>query len=169
VNRTEKTELVSSLRTTLEESSLIVVTRQSGLTVSEVTTLRVKMREAGASYRVIKNTLARLAVSGTKHEEITSLLQGPMALAYSKDPIAAAKAAVDFANDNDKLEVVGGIMDGKFLDRKDVVSLSKMPSLDQLRGMLVGILSTPATQIARILREPPTQVARVIGAYGNTK
>jgi large subunit ribosomal protein L10 len=168
VDRTQKEELVSTLRDKLNDSSLIVVTQQSGLTVAEVTDLRSKVREAGAEYKVMKNTLARLSVAGTKNEEITSLFNGPTALAYSADPVAAAKAVVDFSNDNDKLKVVGGIMDGQFLDASGVVALSKMPSLDELRGKLVALLVTPATQIARITKEPAGQLARVIGAYGNS-
>lgn len=168
MDRTQKEELVSTLRDKLNDSSLIVVTQQSGLTVAEVTDLRSKVREAGAHYKVMKNTLARLSVAGTKNEEITSLFNGPTALAYSADPVAAAKAVVDFSNDNDKLKVVGGIMDGQFLDASGVVALSKMPSLDELRGKLVALLVTPATQIARIAKEPAGQLARVIGAYGNS-
>ena len=168
MDRTQKEELVSTLRDKLNESNLIVVTQQSGLTVAEVTDLRSKVREAGAQYKVMKNTLARLAVAGTKNEEITSLLNGPTALDYSDDPVAAAKAVMDFANDNDKLTVVGGIMEGQFLDAEGIKTLSKMPSLDELRGKIVALLVTPATQIARITKEPAGQLARVFGAYGKS-
>lgn len=168
MDRTQKEELVSALKDSLNESELVVVTQQSGLTVAEVTDLRSKVREAGAQYKVVKNTLARLAVAGTQNEELTSLLNGPTALAYSADPVAAAKAVVNFANDNTKLQVVGGVMNGQFLDAQGVIALSKMPSLDELRGKIVALLTTPATQIARIAKEPAGQLARVIGAYGNS-
>lgn len=168
MDRTQKEELVSNLRDHLNASELVVVTQQSGLTVAEVTDLRSKVRGAGAQYKVVKNTLARLAVAGTEKEELTSLLNGPTALAYSEDPVAAAKAVMDFANDNDKLQVVGGVMNGQFLDAKGVEALSKMPSLDELRGKIAALLVTPATNIARISKEPAGQLARVFGAYGKS-
>lgn len=168
MDRTQKEELVSNLRDHLNACELVVVTQQSGLTVAEVTDLRSKVRGAGAQYKVVKNTLARLAVAGTEKEELTSLLNGPTALAYSEDPVAAAKAVMDFANDNDKLQVVGGVMNGQFLDAKGVEALSKMPSLDELRGKIAALLVTPATNIARISKEPAGQLARVFGAYGKS-
>jgi large subunit ribosomal protein L10 len=168
VNRSEKEQLVSSLREGLLESSLIVVSHQTGLTVAQVSDLRRKMREAGAQFRVAKNTLARLAVAGTENEEITSLLSGPTTLAYSKDPVAAAKISVKFANDNDKFNVVGGILNGKLLGAKDIETLSKLPSIDELRAKIIGIISTPATRVAGVMQAPAGQLARVFSAYGKT-
>ncbi len=168
MDRSEKEQLVSSLREGLLESSLVVVSHQTGLTVAQVSDLRRKMREAGAQFRVAKNTLARLAVAGTENEGITSLLSGPTTLAYSKDPVAAAKISVKFANDNDKFNVVGGILNGKILDAKDIETLSKLPSIDELRAKIIGIISTPATRVAGIVQAPAGQLARVFSAYGKT-
>lgn len=168
MDRSEKEQLVSSLREGLLESSLVVVSHQTGLTVAQVSDLRRKMREAGAQFRVAKNTLARLAVAGTENEEITPLLSGPTTLAYSKDPVAAAKISVKFANDNDKFNVVGGILNGKLLDAKDIETLSKLPSIDELRAKIIGIISTPATRVAGIVQAPAGQLARVFSAYSKT-
>lgn len=165
MDRSEKEQLVSSLRQDLEESSLVIVAQQTGLTVAQVSDLRRQMREAGAHYKVAKNTLARLAVAGTENEPMTSFLSGPTALAYSKDPVAAAKVTIQFANTNDKFKVVGGLLDGRVLNAKDVETLSKLPSLDQLRAKIIGILSTPATRVAGVLQAPAGQLARVFSAY----
>lgn len=168
MDRSEKEQLVSSLREGLLESSLVVVSHQTGLTVAQVSDLRRKMREAGAQFRVAKNTLARLAVAGTENEGITPLLSGPTTLAYSKDPVAAAKISVKFANDNDKFNVVGGILNGKLLDAKDIETLSKLPSIDELRAKIIGIISTPATRVAGVVQASAGQLARVFSAYGKT-
>jgi large subunit ribosomal protein L10 len=167
VDRSEKEQLVSSLRHDLDEASLVIVTQQVGLTVDQSSDLRRQMREAGAHYKVAKNTLARLAVAGTDNEPMANLFTGPTALAYSKDPVAAAKVSISFANSNDKFKVVGGSLDGRLLSAKDVEMLSKLPSLDQLRAKLIGILSTPATRVAGVLQAPAGQLARVFSAYGN--
>ena len=164
MNRTQKEDLVSELKTRVEASSLIVVTRQKGLTVSEVSNLRRQMREAGADFKVYKNTLAEIAVKGTKAESLAGYLSGPTALAFSVDPIAAAKAAFKFANTNDKLQILGGVMDGKELSAADVKTLATLPSLDELRAKLLGLISAPATKIAMVLKEPGTRVARVLNA-----
>lgn len=164
MNRTQKEELVSELKTKVEESALIVVTRQSGLSVSEVTNLRRQMREAGADFKVYKNTLAELAIKGTSAEGLASYLNGPTALAFSVDAIAAAKAAYKFANTNDKLQILGGVMNGKALSAADVKVLATLPSLDELRATLIGLVQAPATKIARVLKEPGACVARVLNA-----
>jgi len=168
VDRSEKEQLVSSLREGLNKSDLVVVTQQTGLTVAEVSNLRCKMREAGAQFKVAKNTLARLAVAGTPNEGITTLLSGPTALAYSKDPVAAAKVSVKFANSNDRFKVIGGILNGKILSDSDIEALSKLPSINELRAKIVGIISTPATRVAGVLQAPAGQLARVFFAYGQT-
>ncbi|CAO5676750.1 MAG: 50S ribosomal protein L10 [Holosporales bacterium] len=167
MNRTQKEELVVELKERIEKSALVVVTRQSGLTVSEVTNLRCQMRDAGAEFKVYKNTLTEIAIKGTDAEGLSNYLTGPTALAFSVDALAAAKAAVKFANTNDKLQVLGGIMNGKILSAADVKALATLPSLDELRAMLIGLISAPATKIARVLKEPATCVARVLVAKAN--
>jgi large subunit ribosomal protein L10 len=167
MDRSEKEQLVASLRQGLSESNLVIVAQQKGLTVAEVSDLRRQVRDAGAHYKVAKNTLARLAVADTPHEALKDLLSGPTALAYSKDPIAAAKVTVKFASNNDNFKVIGGILDGKTLTAKDIETLSKLPSLDELRGKIIGIITTPATRMAGIMQAPAGQLARVFSAYGN--
>lgn len=165
MDRTEKENLVASLKGLFEGANLVVITRQSGLTVAESTKLRHQMREAGASFKVTKNRLARLALEGTKFAELAPMFTGPTAVATSTDPVAAAKVAVTFAKENEKLVLVGGALDGKVLGVEDVKSLASLPSLDELRARLVGMLQTPATRIARVLNAPAGQVARVLAAY----
>ena len=167
MDRARKEELVTELNQSFAEAALVVVTQQTGLTVSESTELRGKMREAGASYKVTKNRLAKLALAGTPYEPITDLFSGPTAIAYSAGPVAAARVAVDFAKQNDKLVVVGGAMGGTLLDENAVKALASLPSLDELRGKLVGLLNAPATKIAGVLQAPAGQLARVTGAYAN--
>lgn len=166
MDRSQKEELVSQMRQTLESASSIIVTRQVGLTVSEVTNLRCQMREAGAEFKVMKNTLAQLAVKGTKMEGLAGFLQGPTALAYSTDPVGAAKVISKFSNSNDKLSVVGGYLDGHILDQNGVKALASLPSLDELRSKIIAVISTPATRLAVLTKEPATCVARVLAARG---
>ena len=158
--------MVASLKQTFEDSEIVVVTHYSGLTVADMTDLRGRMREAGASFKVTKNRLTRLALQGTKFEDLSDLMSGPTALAYSTDPVAAAKIAVNYSKDNEKLVILGGVFNGQSLDVDGVNTLAKLPSLDELRGKLVGMIQTPATRIAGVLQAPAGQVARVIGVYG---
>ena len=167
VDRSQKADVVSALRQRLTEVDLVVVTRQSGLTVAESTELRRRMRQAGAHYKVTKNRLARLALDGSKFTDLAPLLKGPTGMASSKDPVAAAKVAVDYAKTNEKVEIVGGVLDGKFLDVDSVKALAALPSLNELRGKIVGMLQTPATRIAMVLQAPAGQLARVLGAYAS--
>ena len=167
MDRSEKQNVVSSMRENLQASTLVVVTSQSGLTVTEVSDLRDRMRSSGARYKVLKNTLARIAVKDTQCEGITDLLNGPTALAFSQDPVAAARVVVEFSEKNEKLTVLGGCLGDKVLNVNEVRALAKLPSLDALRARLLGVLLAPATQIARIAQEPAAQLARVISAYGN--
>ena len=148
------------------ESALVVVTQQSGLTVAEVTALRRQMRAAGATFKVTKNRLARLALKDTPYQELAPLFTGPTAIACSQDPVAAAKVAVKFADANEKLVILGGGMSDKQLDVAAVKSLATLPSLDALRGKLIGLLQAPATKVAGVLQAPAGQLARVFGAYG---
>lgn len=165
MNREEKAQQIDALNQTLAATTLVVVTRQSGLTVAEVSDLRRKMRAGGASYKVTKNRLARLALKGTKFEGIDPLFVGPTAVAVSKDPVAAAKVVVDFAKENEKLTIVGGALGEKLLDAEGVKALASLPSLDQLRAKLLGLLQAPATKIAGVLAAPAGQLARVLKAH----
>jgi large subunit ribosomal protein L10 len=164
VDRTQKEKLVASLNQALSSTAAIVVTRQSGLTVAEATRLRRRMREAGASFKVTKNRLARLALKGTPFEGLAPMFTGPTAIAWSQDPVAAAKAAVEFAKTNEKLVIVGGALGAKALDVAGVQALATMPSLDELRAKLLALLQTPATRIAGVLQAPAGQLARVLKA-----
>ncbi len=168
MNRDEKKEAVASLSAMLSDAGAVVVTRNLGLTVAQSTELRSAMRDAGASYKVTKNRLAKLAISDTDYDSIGEFLTGPTALAVSSDPVAAAKAVVEFAKTNDKLEIVGGAMGDTALDVAGVKALAALPSLDELRGKLVGLLNAPATKVAQIVSAPASKVARVVGAYAAT-
>ena len=165
MDRSQKEALVTSLHEQLSETVCVVVTHQTGMTVAEVTELRRQMRAAGASFKVTKNRLARIALTGTKFEQLSSLFTGPTAIAYSQDPVAAAKVAVEFANKNDKLSIIGGGLGDKQLDAAGVKALATLPSLDQLRAKLLGMLQTPATRVATVVQAPAGQLARVFGAY----
>jgi large subunit ribosomal protein L10 len=167
VNRSEKAELIASLNKDFQAVNLLVVTRQSGLTVAEVSDLRRKVRAAGASYKVSKNRLTRLALEGTAFKGIGSLLTGPTAIASSKDPVAAAKVVSTFAKDNEKLTIVGGSLNGQTLDADGVKELASLPSLDELRAKLLALFQTPATRIAGVVQAPAGQLARVLSAYGS--
>ena len=165
MDRSQKADLVAELKNVFTETSVVVVTRNLGLTVAQSTDLRLKMRDAGAQFKVAKNRLALIALDGTKYGPIGDMLTGPTALATSSDPVAAAKVAVEFAKTNDRLEIVGGAMGETLLDVDGIKALAALPSLDQLRGMLIGLVQAPATKIARIVSEPGAMIARVIGAY----
>ena len=165
MDRAQKAELVAELKQTFNEANVVVVTRNLGLTVAQSTKLRNQMRDAGARFKVAKNRLALIALEGTPYQPIGDLLNGPTALATSSDPVAAAKAAVDFAKTNDRLEIVGGAMGETILDVNGVKALAELPSLDELRAKLVGLIQAPATKIARTINEPGAQLARVFGAF----
>ena len=166
MDRSQKTEAVAQLNGVFNEVGVVVVTRNLGLSVAQSTELRSKMREAGASYKVAKNRLAKLALKDTDYVGIEEYLSGPTALAWSQDPVAAAKAAVDFAKSNDKLEIVGGSMGTQVLDEAGIKALASMPSLDELRGTIVGLINAPATKVAQVVNAPAAKLARVFGAYG---
>jgi large subunit ribosomal protein L10 len=165
VLRAQKEERVAELQQTLSGMSLMVVAHQTGMTVAELTALRRRVRDAGAGFKVTKNRLAKIAVTGTHFEALKDLFTGPTAVAFSSDPVAAAKVIADFANENQKLTIVGGALAGRTLDAEGVKALAKLPSLDQLRSQLVGLLQTPATRVAQVLNAPAGQLARVFGAY----
>lgn len=165
MDRTEKREFVAGLHEAIAATSMIVVTRNQGLTVAEATELRRRMRAAGATFKVAKNRLTHLALDGTQFDALKPLLKGPTALAWSTDPVAVAKTAVEFARINERFVLVGGALGTQTLDASGVKALAELPSLDELRARLVGMISTPATRIAAVLQAPAGQLARVFGAY----
>ena len=165
MDRSQKEKAVTTLQQSLTDIACVVVTTQAGMTVEEVTDLRRQMRAAGANFKVTKNRLARRALAGTKFERLSPMFTGPTAIAFSRDPVAAAKVAVEFANRNEKLRIVGGGLNDQQLDVQGIKSLATMPSLDQLRAKLIGMLQTPATRIASILQAPGGQIARVLSAH----
>lgn len=165
MERAQKEAAVAALQQTFANTEALVVTQYAGLTVGQATALRQKMRAAGVSYKVSKNRLVLRAIKGTRFEGIGPMLKGPVGLATSQDPVAAAKVAQAFAKDNEKLVIIGGALGDKLLDKSAVEALSKLPSLDELRAKLVGMLQTPATRLAVLSQAPASQVARVINAY----
>jgi len=165
MDRAQKSEFVAELNRTFSEVGVVVVTRNLGLTVSQSTALRGKMRDAGATYKVSKNKLAKIALDGTDYLSLGDLLTGPVGLATSIDPVAAAKVVVDFAKTTDKFEIVGGSMGATLLDVEGVKALASLPSLDELRAKIVGLIVAPATKIATITQIPAAQLARVLSAY----
>ena len=165
MDRSQKSESVASLNAVFNEVGVVVVTRNLGLTVAQSTALRLKVRDVGASFKVAKNSLAKLAIQDTDYAGIGDMLTGPTALASSVDPVAAAKAVVEFAKTNDKLEIVGGSMGTLVLNADGIKALASMPSLDQLRGTIIGLVQAPATKIALLVTAPAAKVARVFSAY----
>lgn len=165
MDRTEKREFVTTLGQVFAETSMVVVSQNNGLTVAEVSDLRRKMRASGSTYKVAKNRLAVLALEGTRFGGIKPMLKGPTALAWSHDPVAVAKAAVDYAKANDKFVVIGGALGTQTLNAEGIKALADLPSLDALRARLVGMIQTPGTRIAGVLAAPAGQLARVFAAY----
>jgi large subunit ribosomal protein L10 len=166
MDRSQKADLVDQLKQVFSETSVVVVTRNLGLSVAQSTDLRLKMRDAGAQFKVAKNRLALIALDGSRYKPIGDLLKGPTALATSTDPVAAAKVAVDFAKTTDKFEIVGGAMGDTVLDVDGIKALAALPSLDELRATIIGLVQAPASKIARTVNEPGAQLARVFAAYG---
>ncbi|PPR42121.1 MAG: 50S ribosomal protein L10 [Alphaproteobacteria bacterium MarineAlpha5_Bin12] len=165
LDRSKKENIVSSLKNDFKESNLLVVTHYSGLNVSELEDLRAKMREVNAKFKVTKNRLTKLALPGTSFENVSELFTGPTAIAYSEDPLVAAKVAVNFSKENKKLIILGGSYEGKLIDDKEVKFLASLPSLDEIRGKLVGVIMAPGSKIASLLQEPASKLVRTFGAY----
>ena len=165
MDRDQKTAAVAELNRTFSEVGVVVVTRNLGLTVAQSSVLRGKMRDAGATYKVSKNKLAKIAMDGTDYSSLGDMLTGPVGLASSIDPVAAAKVVVEFAKTNDKFEIVGGAMGATTLDVDGVKALATLPSLDELRAKIVGLIVAPATKLATITQAPAAQLARVLSAY----
>ena len=165
MDRAEKRELVTELNGVFASAGTVVVAHYAGITVAQMNDLRTKMREAGGTVKVAKNRLAKIALKGTPSESMQDLFNGQTLIAYSDDPIVAPKVASDFAKGNDNLVILGGAMGTTHLDANAVKALATLPSLDELRAKLVGMISTPATRIAQVVSAPAAQVARVVGAY----
>ncbi len=165
MDRSHKEKLVASLNDTFKQAELVIVTQQGGLTVAQVTDLRRQMRAAGAGFKVAKNRLTKRALEGTRFQGLSGLLKGPTAIAYSRDPVAAAKVAVEYANKNEKLTIVGGSLGERALDPAGVKALATLPSLDEMRARLAGMLKQPAAKIAGVLAAPAGGLARVIAAH----
>ena len=167
MDRAQKRELVTTLNEEWKDSGIIVVAHYKGMTVAQMTDFRKRVKEAGGSVKVAKNKLAKLALKDTEVETISDLLQGQTCVAYSDDPVSAARVSVKYARENDKLVILGGAMGNTRLDSKGVSALADLPSLDELRGKLLGLLQAPATKIVRILNEPGGMLARVLAAKGS--
>ena len=162
MNRNQKTDLVKTLRSTFENTSSVVVVHCIGLTVAESTDLRNKMRKNKCYFKVTKNKITKLALKDTKYQHIDKMFSGPTAIGSSEDPVMAAKVLVNFSKDNEKLVIIGGGLEDKHLTKNDVEALAKLPSLDELRGKLVGLLQAPAIKIARLTKEPANKVYQTI-------
>ncbi len=165
MDRAQKAESIEQLKGVFAESGAVVVTHYLGLTVAEMTDLRGRLRKEGAKLKVVKNTLAQKAMDGSAGAAGDRLFTGPVAIAYAKDPVSAAKVVTEYAKANEKFVVVGAVMGQSVLDAKGVDSLSKLPSLDQIRGQLIGLINAPATKVAGVLQAPAGQLARVFSAY----
>jgi large subunit ribosomal protein L10 len=165
MDRAQKAESIEALKGVFAAAGAVVVTHNKGLTVAEISDLRGRLRKEGASLKVVKNTLAVKALSGAPGEAGASLFTGPVAIAYAPDPVSAAKVATQYAKDNEKFVVVGGLMGPTVLNEAGVKALATLPSLDQLRAQIIGLLQAPATKVAGVLQAPAGQIARVIGAY----
>jgi large subunit ribosomal protein L10 len=164
VKRSEKKDFVSKLKDEISNSSSIIVAEYSGLTVVESESLRKEMRENGAKFKVTKNRLTKLAIADTQFKEIANLFKGPTAIAYSSDPVAPAKVAVSFEKKFGKFNIIGGGYNGEKIDKDKIDFLAKLPSLDELRAKLIGLISTPAQKIASVTIEPGGQIARLLSS-----
>ena len=165
MDRSQKADSIAFLSEVFAEAGAVVIIRNLGMTVAQSTALRTKIREAGATYKVAKNSLAKLAVAGTDYEGVGEFFTGPTGIAASADPVAAAKAVIEFAKTTDKIEIVGGAMGTQVLNADGIRALATMPSLDELRGKLVGLIQAPATKLAQLATAPAAKLARVFSAY----
>lgn len=163
--RTEKAEVVKHLKEIMSASSIVIVSHNKGVNVSQANELRRSMRAANGNYLVAKNTLTRIAAQDTKFSSILSMVSGPVSLAYSEDPVSVAKALHTFCSSTDKLQICGAVMDNKLLSAEDVGELASLPSLDELRAKIISLLSAPSSQLVRLTQAPAGQLARVVQAY----
>lgn len=167
MNRLEKKQEVADIQNLVESHSSAIILHYKGLNVDQISFLRGQMRECGAKFKVIKNSLAKLAVANTNSKSLDSLLSGPTALVVSNDPVSVSKRLTKFAKDNADLVLLGGVVENQVIDKKAIILLSDMPSKDELRAKLIGLLNAPATKLLRVLKAPAEQLARVLGAYSN--
>ena len=168
MDRAGKQVSIETLKGVFADAGAVVVTHNLGLTVAELTDLRLRLRKEGAALKVVKNTLVQKALDGAIGEAANSLFKGPVAIAYGADPVSAAKVVAEYAKGNDKLSIVGGILgQTTVLDEKAVKSLATLPSLDQIRSQLIGLVNSPATKVAGIVQAPAAQLARLFSAYAN--
>lgn len=165
MNRDEKKAQIEFLKDTFGNSAIVLVAHNTGLTVAQMTDLRNKVRASGAGFKVAKNRLAKIAVKGTAYESIIDRFKGPTTITYASDPVSAAKALAEFAKVNEKFVLLGGAFGATVLDQKGIEALSKLPSLDELRAKIIGLINAPATKVAGVLQAPAGQLARVFGAY----
>ena len=165
MNKTQKAALVTELQKELTEATTLIVTHYKGLNVDEMTKLRRRLREAGAKFKVAKNSLMRKAIEETNYQQIKEIFTGPTAVAYSQDPVSIAKIMVESNKENKNIIILCGVSDGKRIEEEEIRNLATLPSLDQLRGKIIGLLNAPATKIAGVLQAPAGQLARVLGAY----
>lgn len=169
MDKSQKTRVVEELKSSLESASIVLVAINSGVTVSASRDLRKQVKAAKCNYKVYKNRLAKIAIDGSKCDPLKELLKGPTALAYANDVVAISKILINFSKENEKLQIAGGVMDGRLLSANDVKQLASLPSLDELRGKIVGLLQAPASKLAAVLQAPALQLARVTKAYAEKK
>lgn len=167
MNRLEKQQEIAEIKNLVEVHSSSVIVHYQGLTVDQINFLRGQMRECGAKFKVIKNSLAKLAIANTNGKELDSILTGPTALVVSNDPVGMAKNLTKFAKDNESLVLIGGVVDNQIVNKSGIIALSNMPSKDELRAKIIGLLNAPATKLVRVIKVPAAQIARVIGAYSS--
>lgn len=167
MDRAQKAEQVEVLNGYIASAGTVIVTHYSGMTVAEMSSLRAQMREAGAAFKVVKNRLVKRALEGTPMTQLSDFLTGPTAIAFSEDPVAPARVVVKYAKDNEKLVILGGMMGETVLDPSGVKALADLPSLDELRAKIAGMVNQPATKVAQVLQAPAGQLARVFGAYAD--
>jgi large subunit ribosomal protein L10 len=167
MNREQKKQWIEDFRGGCEGASIMIVMHYKGLNVAQMTKLRAKVRECGASFKVTKNSLAKLALAEGDFSVLTHQLTGPTAIAYANDPVAAAKVISEFSKDHENLVLLSGVFNKTVLSTDQIKELAKLPSLDELRAKIISLLITPATRLAVVSKEPAAKLARVFGAYGN--
>ena len=167
MNRNQKEIFIKNIKTIVDENSLVLVFHYRGMSMNEMTDLRVQSFNSGCNIKVTNNRLAKLALKETNKVDLTDFFDGPTAIAYSNDPVSLTKLLVEFAKNNNNLVVLGGIMDNEILSVEKIEILSKLPSLEEIRAKLIGLISTPAQKIASVLTAPSGDLARVFNAYSS--
>ena len=164
MDRVAKEKVVSDLTKKFDESNFFILTHNNGLSVFEITSLRDKLREAGSTFKVVKNSLAKIAVNDTKVKDLSEYFKGPLAIVFSEELTSQPKIISDFTKDNENLSIVGGFMDGEIIDKEIISKLASLPSLDTLRAKIIGSLTSSASKIAGIVNKPGGQIAQVLSA-----